>query len=388
MEQENNNLAAFDKAVTKSFELTWAELRASDISRVRHSLYLMREGFKGNEPAKRIMELIKLYIEGAEEEIKGTLFMVEIFEDFFIPVIDTFLAYLSERPYKIGLWGVLLTELIKFDPNDNEEGKSRKNIGKLIGELSRAKDKSDDAKALTVMSNDWSIVEQVTKKQLEIHSTEPSYYLFFAFTLRQTAIIHIPEFLSYYQAKHEGGDYFLFLRGVLNENEDLFSKSQIKTVKEWVKKYKNKQIIEITNNVVEEIPIIGFDPILGRLNKEKFATFLTFLCNENNGDTEPFLSKEIVKKLIENGLVLPKEGNEVTKYEIKDTAKKTLKTVYHCFYKLYDSHSNNRFCKEQIALYLKANFSNFDKLEVDSLKNSLKSVKPPSMTFEISKYLP
>jgi hypothetical protein len=282
-------------------------------------------------------------------------------------------------PYQIDIFSTFIIEAIKAndDTFENEQKRFLQLIP-IVLDVYKPFLENDVAKSLLFFRNPNAV--------FDVPSTSHSYYTLFAFTLRQTPIEYIDDFLEYHKNKYSGTNYLLFLKGLIDEKEELFTKQQIKTVKKWVK-IENKDP-KIGQSEEEQNNETKFNPILGRLNKEKFATFLTFLCNETNGDTEPFLSKETVAKLAKNGLVLLKEGNELVKYEINVTAKKTLKTIYHCFYKLNESHSNNRSCKEQIANYLKVNFSNFDNLDINSLKNSMKSIKPPSMTFEISKYLP
>ncbi len=261
MEQDDKDFIVFEQTIGKSLDLMWQELSANDISRVRHNLFLMQQGFQNREAAKRIFETIKSYLLGTNDDEIAHDFILDLvlrgMDDWVLPLIDYSLSFLSEKPYKINVFSVLIVEMLNLNSRNTLEA-NRATLLTLLSEITRARDTINEAKAL---DKENEIIEEpinlsysqiAMQSLIDIPSTAPNFYLLFAYTLRQTAIVHIPEFLSYYQTKHEDGDYFLFLRGVLNENEDLFSKAQIETINEWIIENKGIQAKRKLPNITDE----------------------------------------------------------------------------------------------------------------------------------------
>ena len=88
--------------------------------------------------------------------------------------------------------------------------------------------------------------------QKPVASSSSDFFLLFAFTLRQTSLQHLPEFLAYYQKNYDEGNYFLFLQSIISEEKDLFKEEQIELVKEWITENKGIQAKRKSPNITDE----------------------------------------------------------------------------------------------------------------------------------------
>jgi hypothetical protein len=381
---ESEKMAALEEKLFASFDIMLKELSVVDISRLRHVIASMDSSRIKSILVEITLEDSHLEMIESEEDANVALseseaidIVNDLLEPFIEPIIKPFFRSLVAKPYKISFLNIAFVEALKMDTDNRLSSEQR---------FLKLKYQADKLIAFLKSKNLVGLITSI-KNDDKLQNTG-NHALLFAFTLRQTAIADLYDFLDYNKTKYKGANYFQFLRGILNEEENLFSVGQTETINEWIIENKAPKAKIITEEPIEQDEDFGdnFSPIIGRLNKDEFAKFLSFLYRETNRDTEPFLSEAEVAKLVCNGLALPQE--ETKQYELKISAKKTLKTIYHCFYMLYDKHNQNRNCKDDIAAYLKFNFTNFKNIEIANIKDSMRSEKPSTMRFNIDNYFP
>lgn len=269
--EEIEKVSEFEKYVNQGLENAFLEIEAEDISRVRDVLYRIQQHFDNTEVQKRLLKVVEDYVDEKYRFWKLGLFVVGIdveeIRNSLSEFLRAFLSFCGKRPYLINLYSILIIELLYLKQNKNEVVKA-KIIG-LFGQLDRNHDTAEEKKE--EHRKDIAKYIEYLQADIEITSSDPFYYNAFAFTLRQTPILYISEFLEYYKEKHEEDNYFTFLRSVLNENGVLFSKAQIEIIEEWIAENtsitRKRKIPQIDDTRLIKIKAEKIEPLHKRLSE-------------------------------------------------------------------------------------------------------------------------
>lgn len=237
--------------------------------------------------------------------------------------------------------------------------------------------------------------------------------VFFAFRLRNTPLTKINQFLDFHFEQH--GDALLnFLESNLIEYGFLYNEKIIKIVEKWLYRKENikpavealgKIKIERTSNLKEEpnqqTDNIEWEEITDdfekneqyysvrtTLNQQQIRKFFSFLFRETNQTKTPFLSKKETIELLKCGFSVPDVPNGKYYTLNLDQKGKPIQIIYYCF-SVLNKKAYSKYEKEYIAKFLKFNFTNFKDIELNKIKNTIRSDrKPTKMFFDIFQYLP
>lgn len=367
------------------------------------------------------LEIVKdpNFIDDILEKLKGRLKEREdLMEEFFSDAAESFLTAIAASVLAMGitLWGYKLLKeiaqqpfvinrvhcwLIEFLYNLENEGNGpeidylmklmqRKHQSFLRGAMQLLKENGENAGVEHYF--------QFLKEELQ---DDPNYDRIFAYTLRQTTAIQMPQLLKEKQAIYQG-DYLRFLEIVLIDFNSIIPAKSLKVAKRWLKK-ERKAILALENgqkmaDLLKE-KAAAFQPlpgdyvqIKGRLDPIQLRRFFSFLHLEHNGslDDQPFLLKEEVEELLQYGLSYPLKEPKDKRFSLRLNSHKTLNIIYYAMYQLYIRHRPTICAKEykrHFAYFLKHHFDNFD-IPIDSIWNSIRSTKPKRMrkNFDLEDY--
>ena len=315
-------------------------------------------------------------------------------------VLDTLVKVMAERPVKVNAIQTFLVEMIYDISNKEKPQRPTYTInedGKWVSPTYLPKKQSrmdmlfpDFARRLDVIFSKFVVNLEDYETAFELFkgnmsSKDPVFPLYFAYTLSQTSVYQVKEFLDYQQNEFDG-EFDDFLEITLLKYRNLLVEDQFVMVENWRRRQQETQV-GLMDEIKDDDNLEEWKRINGNLSQEEIKTFFSFLYTETNGEEEPFSTKEDIVELLKNGFVLPKEEPE-NKIKLNLEGKKNLTIVYYCAYELYRKHSGNRFEKDDIAKFFYWNFSNFSNTDLKGVKESIRNGKPNSMKFELfPKYL-
>lgn len=379
-----------------------------DISKVRNQLLENLEVVKDPNFVDAILEKFKDRLKEREDLLEQlmedeVLFPIQmIIGAFFTALFGAmgynFLKRIAQQPFLINRVHCLAVEVLyNLENDDNGE-----EIAFLI-KLMQRKHQFFLSEAVQILKEkgEKAGVEHYFQFLKEEPQEDPNFDRFFAYTLRQTTAIQVPNFLKEKQAIYPG-DFLEFLDIILIDFKSIISPKSLKVVKRWLKE-ERKAINALENGrktgnslkeKVEdwiEIPD-SYYQIKGRLDPMQLRRFFAFLHIENNGslDDKPFLLKEEVEELLKYGLSYPLKEPEEKPFSLRLNSYKSLSIVYYAFYQLYIRHRpvicGNDY-KTHFAYFLKHHFDNFD-IPIASIRSSIRSARPKRMRkgFDLEDY--
>ncbi|MFH1052260.1 MAG: hypothetical protein V1779_15175 [bacterium] len=254
----------------------------NDITKIRSDILKRIELFNDKEYLNSFFYNLLREFEGYRQNLQyENIPQLELFKvnnisninEFFEITPEFLKKLLSTKKYSINFFWVIMIEYIYFNVFPlNEQNDTRLVLNKEI-ELrnSKIKNKSNN------LSNLFKSSE----------SSDDSYSMLFAYTLRQTSITEIFAFLDYHHNEHKNieSDYQNFLNEILLDYDNIFLPKTKKKVEEWI----NKHIIIEDNKYPEFTQIrqaLAMMFILDSLkieptNKKNITKFLQFFTKSN-----------------------------------------------------------------------------------------------------------
>ena len=238
--------------------------------------------------------------------------------------------------------------------------------------------------------------------------TNPKLEWIFALHLNLTDIVEVPNFLDYQLEqifKNELDKFILYLECVVIEFEDneWFDSKHQKVLQLYLARKNsalaneetptfqiltNDQVLENSNSEkYDEKPLPppdGWIKINSKIDYKQLKEIFSFLHTESNGDTDglTFLTKAEVDELLMYGLTYP-PNKRLKPFKLNISRKRTLKTIYYCFYRIYQFLNPEIVLKKDIVDFLINNFQNFENSNKNSLYKNIKNLKPPKMIFDL-----
>lgn len=380
----------------------------TDVSKVRNQLLENLEVIKDPNFVEAILEKFEDRLKEREDLLEQfmedeALFPIQIVIGAVFTVLFGFVGYnllkkIAQQPFLINRVHCLAVEVLyNLENDDNGE-----EIGFLI-KLMQRKQQSFLSEAVQLLKEkgEKAGVEHYFQFLKEEPQEDPNYDRFFAYTLRQTTAIQVPNFLKEKQANYQG-NFLEFLDIILIDFESIISSKSLKVAKRWLEEerkaikalengQKNGNSLKEKTAAWIEVPN-GYYQIKGRLDPIQLRRFFAFLHIENNGslDDKPFLLKEEVEGLLKYGLSYPLKEPEEKPFSLRLNSYKSLSIVYYAFYQLYIRHRpvicGNDY-KTHFAYFLKHNFDNFD-IPIESIRSSIRSARPKRMRkgFDLEDY--
>lgn len=238
--------------------------------------------------------------------------------------------------------------------------------------------------------------------------TDPKLEWIFALHLNLTDIREVPDFLDYQLQnifKNDKLKFIRYLECLVIEFEDAkwFSEKHHRVIQFFL----NREIIALSNGATasslnvrntlilenndsttsDEKPLTppeGWNKINCKIDFKQLKKIFSFLHTESNGDTDglTFLTKAEVDKMLMYGLAYP-PTKLLIPFKLNISRKRTLKTIYYCFYRLYQFLNPEIVPKKVIVDFLINNFQNFENSNPESLYLNIRNLKPPKMIFDL-----
>lgn len=377
-----------------------------DITKVRGQLKENRDLiFTARLPEKFIQQQIKEVanqtIENNDQGInlearKQRLMRVFMLKRVGLPILkeiinDTF-EVLTQTPYEISYFNAYMIELM-FSLKHTEHTPAKQY---LITKGGRRATISNE-RILQALLNDR--IREGKAEILKFYKSETpdseDYPVLFTFTLRQTDLFLLDEFLHHHGKKF-GEGFGEFLKMLLIDQEELLASKTIKATKTWIEEKwpcLQREILEAKETAVPK----GKIKIQGRLKDHEIGEFFSFLHQVKDKGGRPALSKSDFDVIFENGLIIPNEVPKQQPYRLHLSADGVSMTaLQYCIFKFYKLHEpesyfqDNDF-KRNIARFFIYTFENFGELTAENIERRrrlIRDQKPAKMTFVIKDYFP
>lgn len=247
---------------------------------------------------------------------------------------------------------------------------------------------------------DLNLEVTLDKREYDDMHLKDAFCLFFALRLSQIDIMHTATFLDY-QLKVTFGSNFEKFKSFLiplsikyktielsafgKEEKEILTPEIVDIVKDWIRIKTNANFLPppTTEQEGEFLPE-NWRVIKGKLTPEQIKYILSFLYKETGNDTDgkAFLKETEFEELLKYGFAYPKEKrNQPFKLEI--STKRTVKTIYYCFYCLYQALDKDFIDKNDIVNFLINNFENFNIENRQTIYENIKNTRPAKMKFDI-----
>lgn len=371
----------------------------NDISKVRSRL---KPNFSILE-SPETQEVINTYLrELVEEEFKGKPFLTTIFERmslhvFYIFIKESLISIskrTSKRPFRLALADIYTIEFL-YDLENGHKLNMNPYLEKLFLRRFITRLPEIINYHLSLEKKPGANFFFLRSILIEEQEDQLDYPFVFAYTLRQTSVFDLPDFLNYHQRFYRK-NYIQFLQFILADDpeHDVISLKQKKVCEDWIT---HQFSIEKKPNYLPELPVPeGWVIVAGRLKEPAINQFFSFFFLETNGTTNgpTLLTKEETKQLLKYGLAYPQEEPVASdKFTLQFSKKLSKGVVQYMFYHLYDKHrprDASKDYKQHFALFLKHRFNNFENLDIETLKKSIRDRKPERLRrgFEVMEYFP
>lgn len=126
-------------------------------------------------------------------------------------------------------------------------------------------------------------------------------------------------------------------------------------------------------------------PIIKGLSDQSFVKFISFLYKEDNNSGSPFLSEAEVNEITSAGATYSKSPPRLYNLNLRNG--KSRAVVSNCFY-LFTLEHAGKDTKQGVAEFLKHTFTDYAEMDVNTIKNELRSRNFNSINFKVKgKYL-
>lgn len=247
---------------------------------------------------------------------------------------------------------------------------------------------------------DLNLEVTLDKREYNDMHLRDAFCLFFALRLSQIDLMHTTAFLDYQLSVTFEGEFEKFksflvplsikykiieLNAFGRENKEILTPEIVDIVKNWIDiKSKTNFLPPPEAEQEDEFIPENWKVIKGQLSPEQIKYALSFLYKETGNDTDgkAFLTEVEVIELLKYGFAYPKEKRNAP-FKLEISTKRTIKTIYYCFYRLYFALDKDYIDKDDIVNFLINNFVNFEIKDKANIYLNIKNLKPARMKFDI-----
>lgn len=318
-------------------------------------------------------------------------FFLEIFRNTISPLLDQII----NKPYRINLINPVVVEFLYVMKYLDKRNPFNYLLSSMMQTVNLDHEKWLEAefkRPLDAEGTSYTLLRNF----VEIPSGSSDYNLFFTYTLRQTNLHLLSEFLKEKQKSYHG-DFLEFLDLILlDDPEDkIIPLKHKEACRLWI----NKEVsfrteIEKAMQLFPTGPVPdGWVSIPGSFDRKQIIKFFSFLYLETDDNGNSLLSKADTTELLNFGFAYPEKKQFSLKMFSLQTSKQLPKSfVSYMFYHLFE-HNKPFFLKQNrkkhFALFLKHRFTNFSEQDLKTILNSIRDRKPKGLgpEFKLEKYL-